>query len=121
MAIHLLDMKVTHIADKCHYEIEYQGNVFILQRPLFHSIYDKKDNVQSHRILKEMFKDDLFLKGYRSEPNFVKEEEPFWFGLINHDLKKQIPPPPKPPKPPEPPKTRVVGGRPPRFGGLMFE
>lgn len=118
MAIHLLDMKVTHIADKCHFEIEYKGNVYILQRPLFHSIYDKKDNVQSHRILKEMFKDDLFLKDYRKQPDFVKEEEePFWFGLINNDLKKQIP---TPPKPPEPPKTRTIG-RPSRGGGFCME
>lgn len=88
MTVRLLDMKVSFISNQFHYEIEYQGNVYILQPQLFHSIYDKKDNTQSYRILVEMFKDDLFLKGYRNKPDFVNEEDTFWIGLINNDLKK---------------------------------
>ncbi|UYE98617.1 hypothetical protein XbC2_188 [Xanthomonas phage XbC2] len=119
MAIQINDMVVNHISEKCIYEIQYGEHVFEVDRPLFHKIYDKHSTSQAYRILKEMFKDDKFLKGSKKVKmlNITnKEEVSFWLDLINNDLKKQIP---SPPKPPEPPKTRVVGGT--RRGGFCLE
>jgi hypothetical protein len=105
MSIEIADMEITFIPKENSYEIEYENNVFVINDKMFHTIYFKHNNSQTYRILKEMFKNDKFLKECKHD----KSKDMFWLNLINTDLAI---PKPKPASTP----LRYGRGRPIRGG-----